>query len=93
VFSFCWKTSGGCEACGLARAKEENIMSSLLARALFLPSLAYNVLMEKVSSREWYNTVDHNLILGALPLRWTTREVYNHFMFANTSFKIVFLVS
>ena len=62
-------------------------MSSLLARAFFLPSLAYNVLMEKVSSREWYNTVDHNLILGALPLRWTTREVYNHFMFANTSFK------
>lgn len=72
--------TGAYKTCGLVRAKEENIMSSLLARAFFLPSLAYNVLMEKVSSRAWYNTVDHNLILGALPLRWTTREVFKLFM-------------
>lgn len=68
-------------------------MSSLLARAFFLPSLAYNVIMEKVSSREWYNTVDHNLILGALPLRWTTHEVSINILCLQTQvLKIVFLV-
>lgn len=50
-------------------------MTSLLARALFLPSLAYNVLMEKVSTRQWYNYVDDDVILGALPLRHKIQEV------------------
>jgi hypothetical protein len=50
-------------------------MSSILARVLFFPSLAYNVMMEKVSSRQWYNHVDNHVILGALPLRYKTQEV------------------
>nr|CAG4651432.1 EOG090X0GSS [Simocephalus serrulatus]SVE94583.1 EOG090X0GSS [Simocephalus serrulatus] len=50
-------------------------MSSILARALFFPSLAYNVLMEKVSSRQWYNYVDNDVILGALPLRYKIQQL------------------
>lgn len=50
-------------------------MSSVLARVLFFPSLAYNVMMEKISSRQWYNHVDNHVILGALPLRNKTQEV------------------
>lgn len=50
-------------------------MSSVLARVLFFPSLAYNVMMEKISSRQWYNRVDNHVILGALPLRNKTQEV------------------
>jgi atypical dual specificity phosphatase len=50
-------------------------MSSIFARILFFPSLAYNVMMEKISSRQWYNHVDNHVILGALPLRYKTREV------------------
>nr|CAG4649788.1 EOG090X0GSS [Scapholeberis mucronata]SVE93963.1 EOG090X0GSS [Scapholeberis mucronata] len=58
---------------------EENtgMMSSLLARALFIPSLAYNVIMEKVSTRQWYNYVDDDVILGALPLRHKIQELVN----------------
>ncbi|XP_026988868.2 phosphatidylglycerophosphatase and protein-tyrosine phosphatase 1 isoform X2 [Tachysurus fulvidraco] len=49
-------------------------MSGLLARALFYPTLAYNVLMEKVSSRRWFDRVDHTVILGALPFRSMTEH-------------------
>nr|CAG4647506.1 EOG090X0GSS [Megafenestra aurita]SVE92735.1 EOG090X0GSS [Megafenestra aurita] len=51
------------------------VMSSIVARALFFPSLAYNVVMEKVSGRQWYNYVDNNVILGALPLRHKIQEL------------------
>ena len=50
-------------------------MSSIMARALFFPSLAYNVIMEKVSTRQWYNHIDNDVILGALPLRYKIQEV------------------
>lgn len=50
-------------------------MSSVLARILFYPTLAYNVVMEKITSREWFNRVDPTVILGALPFRSMTEEV------------------
>lgn len=50
-------------------------MSSVLARILFYPTLAYNVVMEKITSREWFNRVDPTVILGALPFRSLTEEV------------------
>ncbi len=56
-------------------------MSSIMARALFFPSLAYNVIMEKVSTRQWYNWIDSDVILGALPLRYKTEEVQFYFLY------------
>ena len=53
------------------------IMSAALARFIFYPSLAYNVVMEKISSRQWYNKVDKHVILGALPLRSMAQQVFN----------------
>lgn len=50
-------------------------MSSVLARTLFYPTLAYNAVMEKITSRQWYNRVDPTVILGALPFRSMTEEV------------------
>lgn len=50
-------------------------MSGALARILFYPTLAYNVLMEKITSRQWYNRVDETVILGALPFKSMTDEV------------------
>ncbi|XP_039542670.1 phosphatidylglycerophosphatase and protein-tyrosine phosphatase 1 [Pimephales promelas] len=50
-------------------------MSSVLARILFYPTLAYNVVMEKVTSRQWFNRVDQTVILGALPFRSMTEEL------------------
>nr|XP_029494671.1 phosphatidylglycerophosphatase and protein-tyrosine phosphatase 1 isoform X1 [Oncorhynchus nerka] len=50
-------------------------MSGVLARVLFYPTLAYNVVMEKVSSRRWFNRVDQTVILGALPFKSMTNEL------------------
>lgn len=50
-------------------------MSGALARLLFYPTLAYNVVMEKVSSRRWFDRVDDAVILGALPFRSMTKQV------------------
>lgn len=50
-------------------------MSGALARLLFYPTLTYNVLMEKVSSRRWFDRVDQTVILGALPFRSMTTLV------------------
>ncbi|XP_061099186.1 phosphatidylglycerophosphatase and protein-tyrosine phosphatase 1 [Conger conger] len=50
-------------------------MSGALARLLFYPTLAYNVVMEKVSSRRWFDRVDQTVILGALPFKSMTDEL------------------
>jgi hypothetical protein len=47
----------------------------MFARVTFYPSLFYNVFMERVSARRWYDRVDDNLILGALPFRYMVPEV------------------
>ncbi|XP_065145576.1 phosphatidylglycerophosphatase and protein-tyrosine phosphatase 1 [Paramisgurnus dabryanus] len=50
-------------------------MSGLPSRILFYPTLAYNVVMEKISSRQWFNRVDQTVILGALPFKSMTEEL------------------
>lgn len=50
-------------------------MAWLTARLFFYPTLAYNLLMERWSSRRWFDRVDNNLILGALPFRSMTRQL------------------
>jgi len=47
----------------------------MFARISFYPTLAYNVLMEKVSSRRWYDRIDETVILGALPFTSLTDKV------------------
>ncbi|XP_028650118.1 phosphatidylglycerophosphatase and protein-tyrosine phosphatase 1 [Erpetoichthys calabaricus] len=55
------------------------MMAGLAARLLFYPSLAYNILMEKVTGRRWYDRIDETVILGALPFKSITKElVHNH---------------
>jgi len=41
----------------------------MFARVTFLPTLAYNVAMERVSSRRWYDRIDQTVVLGAMPFR------------------------
>lgn len=41
----------------------------------FYPSLFYNVVMSKVSSRNWYDRVDDNVIVGALPFKSDMEKV------------------
>jgi len=42
----------------------------MFARVTFLPTLAYNLAMEWLSSRRWYDRIDQTVILGALPFRF-----------------------
>ncbi|XP_069697736.1 phosphatidylglycerophosphatase and protein-tyrosine phosphatase 1 isoform X3 [Periplaneta americana] len=46
----------------------------MLARVSFFPTLLYNVVMEKVTSRNWYDRIDDKVILGALPFRGMTNQ-------------------
>ena len=52
----------------------------MFARVTFYPTLFYNVFMERVSSRRWFDRIDEKVILGALPFRSMTQEV-NYFYF------------
>jgi atypical dual specificity phosphatase len=47
----------------------------MFARLSFYPSLLYNVIMEKITNRNWYDRIDDSVILGALPFRGMTNQV------------------
>lgn len=47
----------------------------MFARVTFYPSLVYNVFMERAGVRKWYNRIDDNMILGALPFRFMAPDV------------------
>ncbi|XP_058792940.1 phosphatidylglycerophosphatase and protein-tyrosine phosphatase 1 isoform X3 [Phymastichus coffea] len=47
----------------------------MFARVTFYPSLFYNIFMERVSSRRWYDRIDETVILGALPFRSMTKQL------------------
>ena len=50
-------------------------MGWIFARITFVPTLVFNVAMEKWSSRRWFNYIDEKVILGALPFRSMTKQV------------------
>jgi len=47
----------------------------MFARASFYPTLLYNVVMKKVTKRRWYDRIDDNVILGALPFKGLTTKL------------------
>lgn len=47
----------------------------MFARATFYPTLFYNVMMERCTSRHWYDRIDETVILGALPFRKFTPQL------------------
>lgn len=47
----------------------------MFARVSFYPTLFYNVFMEKVTPRRWYDRIDDHTILGALPFRSMAQQV------------------
>lgn len=50
-------------------------IKNMFARVTFYPTLVYNVIMEKISPRQWYNRIDDTVILGALPFPKIAKEV------------------
>nr|XP_050848892.1 phosphatidylglycerophosphatase and protein-tyrosine phosphatase 1 isoform X4 [Vespula vulgaris] len=53
----------------------KDIGVKMFARVTFYPTLLYNVLMEKITSRNWYDRIDETVILGALPFRSMTKQL------------------
>ena len=51
---------------------------SLFNKAVFYPTLFYNVFMTKVTTRKWFNRIDETVVLGALPFRGMTKWVNMH---------------
>ncbi|KAF2900375.1 hypothetical protein ILUMI_05798 [Ignelater luminosus] len=49
--------------------------NKMLARLSFYPTLFYNVLMEKITPRRWYDRIDDTVILGALPFPSLTAKL------------------
>lgn len=47
----------------------------MFARVTFYPTLVYNVVMEKLTPRQWYNRIDDTVILGALPFPSVANEL------------------
>ena len=51
-------------------------MQQLLIRALFVPTLVYNLLMERLfTERRWWDAIDEHVLLGALPLPWLVDDM------------------
>ncbi|KAI4494392.1 hypothetical protein M0802_008884 [Mischocyttarus mexicanus] len=51
------------------------IIMKMFARMTFYPTLIYNIFMEKVTSRNWYDRIDETVILGALPFRTMSKQL------------------
>lgn len=47
----------------------------MFARVSFYPTLLYNVMMERFTTRNWYDRIDDHVILGALPFRTQANQV------------------
>lgn len=60
------------------------IFNIMFGRITFYPSLFYNVFMEKVTSRRWYDRIDENIILGALPFRGMETRVSAGIFYVST---------
>ncbi|XP_029438410.1 phosphatidylglycerophosphatase and protein-tyrosine phosphatase 1 isoform X2 [Rhinatrema bivittatum] len=52
-----------------------SLAAAAAARLVFYPSLLYNVLLEKMSSRKWFHRIDETVILGALPFRGMSQQL------------------
>ena len=55
---------------GLLQRIQSSITSPKVARVLFYPTLLWNIITVGMSrKRKWYDRIDENVVLGALPLR------------------------
>ena len=52
-------------------------MRRLIARALFYPTLGWNLLLNRLTARRWWDRVDGNVILGALPFASDVQTLYD----------------
>jgi atypical dual specificity phosphatase len=54
-------------------------MRTFIARLLFWPTLGWNLLLARVipSKRRWWDRVDRNVILGALPFASSVQPLYD----------------
>ncbi|XP_039261664.2 phosphatidylglycerophosphatase and protein-tyrosine phosphatase 1-like [Styela clava] len=49
--------------------------NSIGPRLAFYPTLLYNVILEKITSRRWFDRIDETVLVGALPFKSMSREL------------------
>lgn len=47
----------------------------MFGRVTFYPTLAYNIVLERLAVRKWYSRIDETVVLGALPWRTIVPQV------------------
>lgn len=67
-------------------------VKAMFARVTFYPSLVYNVFMERAGVRKWYNRIDENMILGALPFRFMAPDVSGNKYSSSFKFKVFIVI-
>lgn len=45
------------------------------SKVSFYPTLAYNLILEKITNRQWYSRIDDTVLLGALPFKSMTKQL------------------
>lgn len=50
-------------------------MSGISARLAFYPTLLYNIVLRRITNRNWYDRIDDTVIVGALPFPTTSQEL------------------
>jgi len=63
------KPSSSCSSSDIRMSPLKIFGIKMFARASFYPTLMYNIVMARISSRRWYDRIDNKVILGALPFR------------------------
>ena len=54
--------------------RDQFMTMSAIRKAFFFPTILYNVTMDAVRSRQWFNRIDQNVVLGAMPFRGSSLE-------------------
>ena len=70
------------QSCSYSPASMLETLAQGVARVTFMPTLAYNLLMERLSSRRWWDRVNERIILGAL------QEIEGFLWFSGRSYPI-----
>ena len=54
------------------------LLGGIVARTFYYPSILYNVVTNKLTGQQWYNRINDHIILGAIPLKFLTKDLVKH---------------
>lgn len=63
----------------------------MLENVVFYSSLAYNVVLNKLQYRRWFDRIDQSILLGALPFKGKFSKMVSLFMHFYAQSNLLFL--